>query len=140
MKRITLDNYRKDKIYCRIVAAVERILEREREVRPVDVLVEMGLVSRTAVADWRAGRVPYLERVVRCNLAKASRILRILRMHAHDRKLSPKVVGYRHKGRRLRFSKSGDRGVEEAYARHFRVLGRGAPRAPIVRDSPDSAP
>jgi hypothetical protein len=44
----------------------------------------MDLLSPESAENWRRGRVPYLERVVRCNLSKASRILRILRMHARD--------------------------------------------------------
>ena len=123
IKRITLDNYRKDTYYPRIVSAVERILARGREVRPIDLFIEMGLLTRAAAEDWRAGRTPYLERVIHCNLAKAGRILRILRLHARDLGLAPAVVPYRHKRKRLRFSNTGKAGVEEAYARHYRVPG-----------------
>jgi len=52
--------------------------------------------------------------VIDCNLTRLGRILRILRMHAHDLNLVPREERYSH-----RFTKSGDRGLEQAYARHF---------------------
>jgi hypothetical protein len=64
-----------------------------------------------------------LERVVDCNLIRLSRLLRILRFHAHDLNLKPSATVYNHCGkgpkRRLRFSKSGDARLEAAYATHF---------------------
>jgi hypothetical protein len=61
--------------------------------------------------------------VIKCNLAKAGRILRILRFHAHDLNLLPRPTAYRpwRRGPKppLRFSKSGDHKIEEAYSRHF---------------------
>ncbi len=94
----------------------------------------MDLLSGEALHDWRVGRVPYLEKVLKCNLAKANRILRILRMHAHDLNLAPSTTGYRRwgKGKRtpLRFTKTGDAKLEEAYTRHFVIMGKksGRPR------------
>jgi len=67
--------------------------------------------------------VPYLERVIHCNLTKLSRFLRILRFHAHDLNLVPSLTAYMRWGKgpqmRLRFTKTGDPKLEEAYARHF---------------------
>ena len=51
---------------------------------PVDVLVGMDLLRTEQLDNWRRGRVPYLERVINCNLTRLSRLLRILRFHAHD--------------------------------------------------------
>jgi len=47
MKKITLDNYRKDKYYLRIVRAVETLLSRGDVVAPVEVLIDM----KTAIAE-----------------------------------------------------------------------------------------
>ncbi|HYI09856.1 MAG TPA: hypothetical protein VEK57_12400 [Thermoanaerobaculia bacterium] len=129
MKKISLANYRTDKYYRRIVRVVEEILEKGDVVAPIDVFLRMGLVDEEAIRVWRQGQTPYLERVIRCNLSEASRILRILRMHVHDLKLRPSLTVYvRHgKGRRtpLRFTKTGDPKIEEAYSRHFlRVLSK----------------
>ena len=120
---VGVDTYYKDRIYPRIVRAVSAILERKNFVAPVDVLVEMDLLKVEHLEDWRFGRVPYLERVIRCNLTRLGRLLRILRFHAHDLKLVPSHTVYMQWGkgpkRRLHFTKTGDATLEEAYARHF---------------------
>jgi hypothetical protein len=143
IKRITAANYREDKYYPRIVEAVERLLSRGNDVAPVEVFVELDLLRRTALDDWRAGRVRYLEQVIGCNLVKAGRILRILRLYAHSLDLSPRAATYRRaKGReRLRFSKSGERPLEEAYCCHFRRRGQGnkQPAARAAGGEPDPA-
>jgi hypothetical protein len=72
--------------------------------------------------------VPYLEKVIRCNLTKLSRLLRILRFHAHDSNLVPSVVSYRRQSQnskqRLRFTKTGAPKLEEAYSRHYLWPGK----------------
>lgn len=123
LKKITLANYRQDRHYARIVKATEDLLREKGFVAPVDLFIRMDLLSPESVEDWRRGRIPYLERLIRCNLSKASRILRILQMHAHDLDLKPAPTIYKRwtKGPStlLWFSKTGDRHVEDAYARHF---------------------
>jgi hypothetical protein len=123
MKEVTLENYAADRYYPKIVAAVEASLQSAGFVSPIDVFVSMELLDKRHVEDWRRGRVPYLEKVIKCNLAKAGRILRILRFHAHDLNLLPRTTDYGRWGRgpnvRLRFSKSGEHKIEEAYSRHF---------------------
>lgn len=99
------------------------ILSEKGFVAPVEVFVHLKLLSRADLADWRFGRVPYLEKVIHCNLSKGGRILRLLRFHAHDLNLKPSHTAYVKwgKGKRspLRFSKTGDPNLEEAYSRHF---------------------
>src|SRR5580692_154598 len=123
LKKITVANYRQDPYYDPIVRAVEGLLREKGFVAPLELFIRMDLLSPESVENWRRGRVPYLEKVIRCNLSKASRILRILRMHAHDLDLKPSLTVYKRwtKGSRplLRFSKTGDHNVEDAYARHF---------------------
>ena len=55
--------------------------------------------------------------------------LRILRFHAHDLKLMPSTTAYMRWGKgpkkRLRFTKTGDPKLEEAYSRHFVWPGKG---------------
>jgi len=92
MKKITLENYQSDKYYPRIVRAVDAILERRGFVSPTELFVEMGLLSVQAIEEWRAGRIPFLERAIQCNLSEANRILRVFRMHAHDLNLRPSVT------------------------------------------------
>jgi len=120
---VSLATYRDDALYPRIVRAVAAILESGKVVAPADVLVGMGLLAPAQLDDWRRGRIPHLERAIDCNLSRLGRLLRILRFHAHDLKLKPSVTAYMRVGKgpkqRLRFSKSGDVKLEEAYSTHF---------------------
>ena len=128
MKKISVENYRTDKYYSRVVRAVTAILDRKEFVTPIDLFIEMDLLRSEEIEKWRAGRLPYLERAIQCNLSSASRILRLLRMHAHDLNLRPSSTGYIRRTRggklRLRFTKTGDLKLEEAYARHFVMVRR----------------
>jgi hypothetical protein len=123
LRKITLTNYRHDRYYARIVKATEDLLREKGFVAPIELFIRMDLLSPASVENWRRGRIPYLERAIQCNLSKANRILRILRMHAHDLDLKPVPTVHKRwtRGPRtlLDFSKTGDRAVEEAYARHF---------------------
>jgi hypothetical protein len=122
-RKPTLAGSREDPLYPRIARAVEPLLQRGTVVAPVDVLIGMGLLTREHLENWRRGRVPYLERVIDSNLTKLGRLLRILRFHAHDLSLKPSWTAYMRWGKgpkqRLRFTKTGDPKVEEAYATHF---------------------
>lgn len=128
--------YREDPLYPRVARAVTDLLQQGKVVAPVDVLTGMGLLTREQVEDWRRGRLPYLERVINCNLTRLSRVLRILRFHAHDLNLKPSWTAYMRWGKgpkqRLRFTKTGDARLEEVYATHFVWPGKEAfhPPAP----------
>lgn len=123
MKKVTVENYRDDPYYPKVVRAVGEILSSSEVVAPVDVFVHLQLLSKTDLESWRFGRVPYLEKVIHCSLSKTSRILRILRMHLHDLNMIPSHTEYVRwgKGPRtpLRFSKTGEPKLEAAYSRHF---------------------
>ncbi len=126
---VSVAAYRDDSLYPRIVRVVADILKTGKVVAPVDVLVRMDLLAPDSLEDWRRGRVSYLEAVATCNLTRLSRLLRILRFHAHDLRLVPSVTAYMRWGKgpkqRLRFTKTGNPRVEEAYARHFIWPGKG---------------
>ena len=108
---------------------MDSLLDRGPVVTPADVLIGIGLLTRERLEDCRRGRVPYLERVIDCNLTRLSRLLRILRFHAHDLNPKPSGTAYMRwgKGRRqrLRFTKTGDPKLEEAYATYFVWPGKG---------------
>ena len=131
---VSVDTFRDDPLYPRIARAAEQILARGKVVAPVDVLVRMHLLAPERLEDWRRGRVPYLEKLIDCNLTRLSRLLRILRFHAHDLQLVPSITVYTRWGRgpkqRLRFTKTADPRLEEAYARHFVWPGKGPYHAP----------
>jgi hypothetical protein len=141
---VSVDHYREDPLYQRIVRAVEPLLARGKVVAPVDVLIGMGLLDPAKLEDWRRGRTPFLEKVIDCNLTRLSRLLRILRFHAHDLKLIPSTTAYMRWGKgpkqRLRFTKTGDGKLEEACSRHFVWPGKGPFHPPGSKEeSPSSA-
>ncbi len=123
MKQVTVNTYRQDKYYPRVVRAVANILSRSDVVAPVDVLMEMENLTQKNHEAWRRGHVPYLERVFEGNLSKANRILRIIGFHVHDLNMRPRRTVYHQggkgKNRILRFSKSGNEGVEDTYSTHY---------------------
>lgn len=129
MELASVASYREDPIYPRVTRAVDVLLDRGPVVTPVDVLVGVELLTREQLEDWRRGRVPYLERVINSNLTRLSRLLRILRFHAHDLNLRPSWTAYTRWGtgprQLLRFTKTGDPKLEAAYATHFVWPGKG---------------
>jgi hypothetical protein len=79
--------------------AVEIILEKDKVVRPIDALVGTELLSRDDLEEWHCGRIPYLEKVINCNLTRLSRLSRILQFHVHDLNLVPSATAYIRHGR-----------------------------------------
>ena len=123
MMDVTINSYKKDQYYPRVVGAVARILARSDVVAPVDVLIEMGNLSKKNLEAWRAGQVPYLERAFEGSLSKANRMLRIIGFHVHDLNMVSSQATYRATSGRhaaLRFSKSGAKTIEDAYSRHYK--------------------
>jgi hypothetical protein len=107
--RLTLDNFLRDPMLSRIERA---IVASGKVIAPVEVLVRMDILAPKSVGDWRFGRVPYLERVIRGSLSRLSRLLHILGYHCHDLNLVPSQTAYLTWG-------------EGRYARHFGWPGRG---------------
>jgi hypothetical protein len=143
VKRVSVGNFRDDPMFRRIERVVADLLAKGNVVTPVDVLIGMGLLRPQHLDDWRFGRVPYLERVINCNLTRLSRLLRILRFHAHDLNLKPSTTAYMRYGkgpkRPLRFSKTGDARIEAAYSRHFVWPGKRPFHSPRAKPAPGTA-
>lgn len=137
--KVNVDTYRDDRLYPRVAQAVGELLVKGDVVAPVDVLVRMGLLKPKRLEDWRRGRVPYLEKVIDCNLNCLSKLLQILRFYAHDMNLVPSATAYMRWGKgpkqRVRFTKTGDPQLEEAYARHFVWPGKGPFHAPLASNA-----
>ena len=64
----------------------------------VDVLMELGILSKQKYEDWRFGRVPYLEAVCTVNLHKLSFILHQMNVYAKKNGLKPSVCYYKRWG------------------------------------------
>ena len=119
MIKPSVKNYREDKFYPRVVDAVEKGLKRKKYITAIDVLISMELLDKSAVDKWRSGSIPYLERVIKCNLSKASRILRLIGFHCHDLNMKSSNTIYKGKRGFLRFTKTGEKKLEEVYSRSF---------------------
>ena len=123
---------------------------------PVDVLMDVGYLSKQDYENWRYGRVDYLERVCKANLSKLSLVMREMRSYATKTGLKPSFCYYKRWGTKkkngqgrkpvipLRFSKSGNPEIEQRYATHFVDLKRTsqlkAEQAAKLADQPEASP
>ena len=124
------------------IGAADRCLKAKGYISMVDVLMEMGKLSRDDYESWRLRQVPFLERVLQGNLAQLNAILRAVRTNSARGKMKASLTAYLSwgKGKRqpLRFSKSGDPNLERAYATHY-LLPRSAPATCRAADAGDAA-
>jgi hypothetical protein len=112
-----------DKLRRRISKAAGEAVDRQQYVSPIDALVGAGLLQPTHLADWRAGRVPYLERVIQGNLNKISKAMKFFHEWAKKSGLKPGETVYARRARNrcipLRFSMSGAPDIEKSYSTHY---------------------
>ncbi len=122
MKKVTMETYREDTLYPKVVWATAALLKESDEISPVALLMQIGNLSSSDYDAWRRGRVLYLERVFQGSLSKATRYLWIIGFHAHDLNMIPSQHTYRQVGKKrmLQFTRSGEGNQEKSYARHFR--------------------
>ena len=143
MKKPTVTNYKTDTYYPKVTQAMNEELLQSNFVTAIQVFQRIQLLDRANVEKWRKGQIPYLEKVIQCNLGKASRILWLMRFHAHDLNLKPSSTDYKRKTKSgklsLRFSKTGDKNLEEAYSRHFIKVGK-AKNKPEAPEHPNQPP
>lgn len=118
------------KLKEKINLTMSNILKEKNYVSPIDVLINIEVLSTKDLENWRHGRVPYLEKVCKTNLSKLSFIMKEIKVYARLNNLKPSWTAYNQwgtKGRKisLRFSKSGSQDIEEVYATHFVVTSNG---------------
>jgi hypothetical protein len=134
MSNLTLQNFKKDVYFPKVAAAMADVLAKGKVVSPIQVFQHMQLLDSDKVADWKMGRIPFLEKVIKCNLNKASRVLRLMRFHAHDLKRKPSPTVYKRKSMFLRFTKTCDPNLELAYATCFvTVYKKPTPEIAVVQ-------
>jgi hypothetical protein len=109
------------------LSAADRCLKAKGYISMVDVLMELGMLSREDHERWRFRQVPFLEEVVHSNLARVNAVLRAVQTNSARGKMKASWTAYMSwgKGKRqpLRFSKSGDANLERAYATHYLLPG-----------------
>ncbi len=103
--------------------ASSKLLRERGFISLVDVLIQMGRLTKENYESWRMRRIPYLERAIGLNLSQLNLLRRTLRQNALNGHLQPRKTVYVSWGKGpkqpLRFSRSGHPGIEEAYATHF---------------------
>ena len=90
----------------------------------VDVFMSLGILSKEDYENWRFMKVPYLEKVIKVNLAQINLIMRTIQKNSKNGGLKSSKTVYKSWGKKgpkklLRFSKSADPNIEEAYSTHF---------------------
>ncbi len=103
------------KIEASVKKAAQSVLARDGKIGYPALFQEMVILSRRDVEDWRAGRIPYLEKVIQSNLTRLARIQKALRTLARENGWKRSSTVLKHRGQTLRFSKTGNEFVEEEY-------------------------
>jgi hypothetical protein len=106
----------------RVVKAAEAALAAKGYVSFIDVLVGIGWLDPGKVEQWRKGQIDYLERAVQTNLSRLSEAMKLFRSWAAGKGLSASPTDYvarQPRRERLRFSNSGDDGIEALYRTHW---------------------
>lgn len=89
----------------------------------VDIFMALGYLKKKDYESWRKKQIPYLERAISINLGKISFIMKTVRKNCREGNCRESWTGYHSwgKGKKipLRFSKSGEKAIEQTYATHF---------------------
>ena len=119
---ITMNPEKHKKLADRVIKAAEAALAAQNYVAPVHVLVGMRWLDPSALKRWRLGLADHLEGVIQTNPLRISEAMKLFRSWAAAKGLNPSETHYvaRTAGREaLRFSASGDPGVERLYRTHW---------------------
>lgn len=107
----------------RVINAAEQTLSNQNFVKPIDVMISIGWLQQVHVRDWQQGKIPFLEKVIQCNLNKLNKAMECLHKWALEKKLKPSQTVYMSHNTRprkcLRFSKTGELMVEQKYSTHY---------------------
>lgn len=113
----------KQNIIGQIHNAMYHNIRKKGYVAPVDVLMDIGVLTKQDYEDWRSGKITFLEKVCKVNLRALSGIMKEMRIYAAKNNLKPSWSYYhqwgKHKDRKLQFSKLNDEKIEHSYATHF---------------------
>lgn len=101
----------------------KEIIAEKGYLSSVDVLLKLEYLAEKDYENWRVGRVEYLEKVCGVNLKKISTINKAIYEISRQWNLKKSWTAYNKYGKgkkiRLRFSKSGNERIEQAYATHY---------------------
>ena len=108
----------------KVTSAMYKLIKTAGFASPIDVLMEIGVLSKENYEKWRDGKVAYLERVCVTNLHKLTTVRNEIKAYARKHRLKASWTMYKKwksKGRviPLRFSKYGLEHIEREYATHY---------------------
>ena len=121
MKRI-LKKKKKILLSQNIAALSGDVVSKKGYVSAIDLFLALGWLTPNKLADWKIGKIPYLEAVLTANLAKLTKAMKEFRAWAVHSRLKPSITVYKHKGIQLRFSKSANPTIENAYSTHYVLI------------------
>ncbi|MCA6108641.1 hypothetical protein [Bradyrhizobium cenepequi] len=106
----------------RVAKAAEEALAVRHFVSATDILVGIGWLDPGAVERWQRGQVDCLEEVVQVDPARISEAMQLFQSWATAKELIASPTAYVDRTpqrRELRFSRSGDPGIETSYRTHW---------------------
>lgn len=107
----------------KVIQLVHENCYRKGFVTSVDILQQLGYLTKKDYELWRSRKVEYLELVCHANLSKLTLVGKVLHSCAKELGLKPSVTVYMQHGkgakRKLRFSKSGNSAIELRYSTHY---------------------
>jgi hypothetical protein len=106
----------------RVTRAAQAALDAQGYVSSLDVLLGIGWLNPSTAESWRRGQFTCLEDAVQADPSRVPEAMRLLRSWAKERNLLPSPVQYFSRSvqhQPLRFSRSGDTAIEEAYRTHW---------------------
>ena len=87
-----------------LIKKVNEVAENQRQRRgyiaPVDVLMEIGVLTKQNYEAWRFGKVSYLEKACTCNLNKLTKILKQIYKYAQKMLWNPPLVNIGYEGKK----------------------------------------
>lgn len=105
----------------KVISACNQLIKEKGYIAPVDVLLKIEKVDKKQYLNWKAGKVPYLEKVCNTNLSKLNLILKTIENYGKERQLKPSFTYYKRQGKKtkLQFSKNNTDYLENKYATHY---------------------
>lgn len=107
----------------KVQVSIDKQINKKGYATIVDILLDLGYLTKQNYEKWRCGQVPYLEKVLTVNLNKLSLILKTAHAYANKRKYKKSITFYKkYKSKRkikLRFSASNNEKIEQSYSTHF---------------------
>jgi len=113
---------KKKPLSTQVATVAGSFVSKKRYVSAIDLFLGIGWLTQDKLSDWKAGKIPYLERVINANLKKISRVMKEFRTWASHANLKASITVYKHNSYNLRFRKSGNCNIEAAYSTHYVLL------------------